>query len=180
MLGMEWIGHLAEALGSIVPRVIHCRTTHRGVMFRFGKVRLINPGITWYIPMWSDPVIWPIARQTLNLPAQVFTSDGKSMMASTAVIYEVSDIHRALVMTYDLEETIRDVAQGAVKRVLLDKSTDQLLKEQDKTDQEITDAIKSELLQFGILVTKAFITDFSSVRVLRLIQNTPSNREIYA
>lgn len=170
MTGFEWIGYTAEWLGSFFPRILHVKCTHEGVMFSGSKSKVLKPGIHFYFPIYSEPMLYPIKRQTLNLPGQVVTlNDSKEVLADVVVVYEIYDIQKALVDTYDLEDTIRDIAQGSVKRVLSDKSLEDIKDNQHKIDITLSRKIRSNLHPFGIKVIKAFITDFGKTRIIKLV-----------
>ena len=170
MTGFEWIGHIVEWLGSFIPRILHVKCTHEGVMFSGSKSKVIKPGMHIYFPFYSEPMLYPVKRQTINLPGQVIIlKDGKEVLANVAVVYEVCDIHKALVETYDLEDTVRDVSQGSVKRVLSEKTIEDVQNHQHKIDIILSRKVRSILHPFGIKVIKAFITDFGRTRILRLV-----------
>jgi regulator of protease activity HflC (stomatin/prohibitin superfamily) len=172
MAALDWIGHIVEWIGSFIPRILHVKATHRGVMFTRHKTREIGPGLHVYLPFWSTPETYPVTRQTVNLPAQVLTTkDSVSVVIDVAVVYEVSDIHKALVDTYNLEDTIRDTAQGAIKRVVVCESFDELRAKQSSIDRNITRKLRAFLAPYGIAVHKAFVISCSQVRVIRLIQD---------
>jgi len=182
MLGLEWIGHLVETIGAIIPRFIHCKTTHKGVMFRFGEASIINPGIRIYIPLWSEPILYPIKRQTLNLPPQFFTTKNgeearQTILVSIVVIYEVNDILKALIDTYEVEATIRDVAQGVVKKVIVNRCFGDLLANQTEIDEQIKEKVQEDLSKYGCKVLDAFITDFAKTRVYRMVGDIPEELE---
>lgn len=170
MTGFEWIGYTAEWFGSFFPRILHVKCTHGCVLFSGSKAKVLNPGMHVYFPVYSEPVLYPIKRQTVNLPGQVITlKDGKEVLADVVVVYEIYDICKALVDTYDLEDTIRDVAQGSVKRVLSDKTLEEIRDNQHEIDITLSRRIRSNLHPFGIKVIKGFITDFGKTRILRLV-----------
>ena len=75
------------------------------------------------------------------LPQVLTTRDNKEILVSVIVTYEIDDIHKALVDTYDFydfEDTIRETSQGAVKNVIIAKSYDEIKAEQDDPDIELT------------------------------------------
>jgi regulator of protease activity HflC (stomatin/prohibitin superfamily) len=169
---LDWIGHIFEWIGSFIPRILHIKSTHRGVMFTRDKVKEIGPGLHVYLPFWANPDTYPVKRQTINLPAQVLTTaDKKSVVIDVAVIYEVDDILKALVDTFNLEDTIRDTAQGAVKRVVIGETFDDLQRKQTIVDKLLTKKVRAFLRPYGIKVIKAFVISYSQVRVFRLIQD---------
>lgn len=170
-----WIGQLVEWISSFIPHYIHVHATHRGVMFTRARTRVLEPGIHWYLPFCSDPALYPVRRQTMQLSAQVLTTrDQREVMTSVVVTYEVEDIHRALVDTFDFEDTITESAQGAVKRTIVAKSYEELLEDQRAIDRELARRIRSALRPYGVRVLGAVIKDFGRARVIRLVGEAPN------
>ena len=124
--------------------------------------------LTW--PMWTEVMMYPIVRQTINLPPQTLvTKDGKTIVISSIIIYEISNIELILVQTYDPETVIRDVAMGAIKMVVINKSSGEILSETRKIDQELTVAVRKILAdRFGVKVIRTMMTDICPSRSFRL------------
>ena len=167
---LGWIGQLVEWIASFIPHYIHVKATHEGVMFTSDKTKVLKAGLPWYLPFWSEPMLYPVKRQTLNLPPQVLTTkDDKEILASVVVTYEIDDIHKALVDTYDFEDTIRETAQGAVKKVLSTKTFDEVKADQHELDIELCRRIRSVIRVYGVKVLEAVITDLGKTRIYRLV-----------
>ena len=167
---LGWIGQFIEWIASFIPHYIHVKATHEGVMFTRNKTKVLKSGLHWYLPFWSEPMLYPIKRQTLNLPPQVFTTmDDKEILASVVVTYEIRDIHKALVDTFDFEDTIRETSQGAVKKVLCSKNFDGIKSEHVAIDTELTRRIRAAIGVFGVRVLSAVIVDLGKVRIYRLV-----------
>lgn len=172
MHALDWIGKIIEWIGSFIPRLLHVKLTHKGVMFTRAEAKTIEPGMHVYIPFWSSPEVYPVRRQTLNPPSQVLTTlDMKSILIDVAVVYDINDIYKALVETFDLETTIRDVTQGAVKDSVNEFTFKEINDGHKLLDKNLTEKISAALEPYGINVVKAFITDFSIVRVLKLVNS---------
>ena len=172
----SWIGQIVEWIGSFIPHHVHVKATHMGVMFTGAKARTIEPGIHWYLPFMSEPLIWPVKRQTLNLPYQVLTTkDEREIFTSVIVTYEVEDIYKALVESFDFEDTIIETAEGAVKKVIARKEYAELLENQRNVDIELSRRIRSDIKPYGVKVISAVIKDFSKIRVYRVVGNDHTN-----
>lgn len=172
MGALDWIGSIIEWLGMFIPRIIHIKATEEGVMYTRSKYKKIHSGIHIYLPLWSDYYTYPVKRNTLDLPSQILlTADKQSLYIEVAVVYSIQDIVKALVDTFDLEDTIRDVAQGCVKNIISKSTLTTLQDEQEQIDKRLTKELKKELESYGIYVRKGFITNISNVKVFRLIQN---------
>ena len=172
MAALDWIGAIIEWFGKFIPRILHIKATEEGVLYKRSTQKRLKPGIHIYLPLWSDYYTYPVKRNTLDLPAQILlTKDKKSIYIEVAVVYSINDIVKALVETFDLEDTIRDIAQGCVKNIIVSYTLDQLQLQQSKIDVALTKEIREELDSYGIDVKKGFITNISPVKVLRIIQN---------
>lgn len=167
---LGWIGQLVEWIASFIPHYIHVKATHEGVMFTRSTSRVLKPGLHWYLPFWSEPVLYPVKRQTLNLPPQVLTTkDNYEILTSVVVTYEIEDIHKALVDTYDFEDTIRETSQGAVKKVISSKSFEFIKQKQHEIDIELCRRIRSVIRAYGVKVIEAVITDLAKTKIYRLV-----------
>jgi regulator of protease activity HflC (stomatin/prohibitin superfamily) len=174
MTGFGWLDDLVRGLLQLVPRPLLVKATHAGVMFTRSRARRIGPGLHWYWPVWSEALTYPVKRQSLNLPPQtLLLKDGETVVVSVAVVYDIDDVYRALVETYELLDTIRDVAQAAVKQVLLGKTLAALRDEQQGLDTELTRRARSLLHPYGIRVIRAYVTDLAKTRVYRVFGATP-------
>lgn len=171
MDAFSWLGQGVEWLASFVPHYIHVKSTHRGVMFTRARSRVIEPGIHWYLPFWSEPVLYPVKRQTLNLPSQcINTMDGKTVLISVVVTYEIEDIHKALVDTFDFEDTVREISQGIVSRCVSSRDLEKLMgKSMRSLSRTIQARVGTALKSYGVRVLSAFVTDIGFVRILRLV-----------
>jgi len=165
-----WISSIIHNIGLVLPRLLHVQFNLGCVLFKRGGTKVLKPGMHIYWPIWSEPIRYPIKRQTLNLPPQVLTTgDGKTVTVSVTVVYEVSDIEKALVETFDLEETVTDVAQLGVKTVVLSHDYDDLKGNQEEIDKSLKKSIRSALHPHGAKVIEAFMSDFAPCFVFRNI-----------
>ncbi len=174
MGAFDWLSHLVESIAKLIPRIKHVLLGWEAVCYRRGQAHKIGPGIHWYWPVWSSIAEYPVKRQTLNLsPQSLMTRDGETVIAAATVVYEINDILKAMVDTYDLNDTVADMAQLGVKRIIMSMSFDEI--RADKTvDKQLTFAIRSALYPFGIRVIRSFLFDFCSAAVLR---NITDNRK---
>lgn len=167
-----WIGQLMEWLGKLIPRLRIVRQTHAGVKFVCGKsVVELQPGIHFYWPITTEVEVIPVARQTHNLVTQVLmTKDGKSVVVGAVVIYKISNIVDALSNNWDIADTIGDVTQMAVVKIVNGWTLDDLRTELNgKVENELSIEVRKRLKHFGVEVDRCGISDFSVCRVHRLI-----------
>lgn len=165
---------LAGAAYLLLPRPLHVKDTHMGVIFTKGRHKVLSPGWYLYWQVWSEPRVYPVKRTTLDLPTQTLvTKDGHTVLVSAVVIYYVENIEMALVETYDFESDITNASRGAVKEVITDADLQSLMAQKD-IDVRLTRNVRSDLRAFGVRVERVFLSDFSPCRVYRLVGDSPT------
>lgn len=172
MGAFDWIGELVDWLVSLIPHLEICRANHAGVKFVKGKKPvIIKPGLFLYWPVVTEIELLPTARQTMNLESQTLTTkDDKIVTISAVVIYHIDDVVKAIVDTWDIEDTISDVALKANVEAITGRTFAQARKElTGKVEKDITQMCRRELKPFGIKVVKATLTDFAETDVIRLV-----------
>lgn len=166
-----WVSNLIHSFGMLFPRLLHVQMNLGCVLFKRSQVVVLKPGLHLYWPIWSHPELYPIKRQTLNLRPQLLTThDGRTITVSATVIYEICDIRKALVETYDLEETVADIAQRGIKQVVLGMEFEAIKDEQESLDEQLNVAVRRDLLTHGVAVREAFLSDVAPCFALRNIQ----------
>lgn len=168
------LGQLLQWFASWIPRLQVMPATHRGIRFRRGKiVRVIEPGLYIYLPITTEVESLPVKRQTVNLPTQTLkTKDGTSVAVNVVVVYEITDIERALVDTWDIEQTISDVALVADVEIVTNNTLEWLTTNiAGEVEKALTRRTRSELHPYGVRVIKAFLSDLCDAHVLRLLSN---------
>lgn len=172
-----WILELIEAFGSLFPRLHHVRKTHQAVKFKSGKAVPLGPGLHWYWPIVSEVEELVVVRQTLNLATQaVSAACGRTLALSGVVVYEISDIEKALCKSHDIEETASDVALCCVVEALQTVTYNELQKLLASGDltELLTKRARSRLRPFGVRVLSCSLTDFSPCLTLRLFSDGSS------
>lgn len=170
MPALDWIGYIAEWIGNFIPRIIHVKKNYEGVIFTRKNASKIGPGIHIYLPLWSSVDLYPIKRQTLNLPSQILTTKDKiSVIVDVAIIYSICDIYRAIVNTYELQDTIRDICQESIKFRIMECTFDEVIESQEAIDEALITDISENVFSYGIRIENAFITDVAKAKVLKLI-----------
>ncbi len=167
-----WIGYLMDWLGRWIPRLLIIRQTHAGVKFVGGsRVIELKSGIHFYWPLVTDVEVMPVARQTHNLTTQVLmTADKQTVAIGAVVIYKISNIVDALSNNYDISDTIGDVTQMAVMKVVSTRLLAELQGElSGKVENDLSIEVRKRLKHFGVEVERCGISDFSVCRVHRVI-----------
>lgn len=174
---MGWLSDFIQTFISFFPHLLQVRATHGAVKFVHGKkVVELKPGLHWYWPIVTEILEIPTARTTYNFDTQVIlTSDGKPLAVSAVLVYRVSDVVAALSQSHDVDDTIGDVGNSAITRVLSGKSLEDLMAEQRKgtLQGELTGMCSEGLEPFGIDVESASLTDFSTCMVIKTLGGSP-------
>lgn len=163
----DWLGEIVRAIFNIIPRFMIVKTTHAGVAWiRGSKIKEIKPGFRFWWPLWTDYMLYPTVRQTMNLPQQTLTTkDGIEVQVNIIVVYRISDIVDALTKQYDLEETIRDLCLASSKEIIMGSTYDEILSTYTFVDQKLTNEALENLDEFGVDVWRVRITDFARTKV---------------
>tara|TARA_R110002167_G_scaffold89203_1_gene240628 strand:- start:5685 stop:6245 length:561 start_codon:yes stop_codon:yes gene_type:complete len=171
------IGEVIRAILKVIPRLVLVRSTHAGVKFRFGSRVLkidstngiLKTGlhVTW--PLVTEYELIPVVRQAIELPAQYLTTkDGTTIAVSGTLVFEVSDIIKALTETSDFEDDLATIAAAHIKKSLMNFSFQQIQEGSDEVDKKLTREMRSALRFAGVKVLEVCLSDFSKTRVISL------------
>lgn len=169
---LSWIGDLVRLFISFIPHLDLMKANHGGVKFkRGGKVKEIRPGLFWYWPIVTEVQEIPTRRQTMRLEVQTLTTtDNKPASVNCVVVYEINNVLKALVETWDIEDTISDVAQFSVTKAISTRQFSVINRDLTTIIQdEIKERCKKDLRQFGVLVKDAFLSDFAHTVTYRIM-----------
>ncbi len=154
-VGGALIALVAIWIGSSVYRV---DAQERAVILRFGKFEQITgPGYNWHLP-------WPIERKIIvNVSRQYSVTDDASMLTSdtnlvevkSAVQYTQPDPLKLLFKVRDVEETLNQVSESAMREAVGQASLDKAL----AFDPSITDRAR-------VLLQRTLDTYDMGVRIL--------------
>lgn len=168
----ELLSQWLEALTSFIPRIGIMKANHKGIKYKHGhNVIAINPGIYWYWPLVTEIEDLAVKRQTVKVPTQtIYAECGISISAGCVVVFEISDIIKALYETWDIDETIADEAEALLAQVISKiVSIDTDIKSLNK---ELTTEMRKRLASYGVSVKRANIRDFAPSKVYRIIGGT--------
>ncbi len=166
---LELLAQWLEAFTSVIPRLGIMPANHKGVKYQHGKTVIeIEPGLYWYWPLVTSVESLAVKRQTVNVPTQtIYAACGISISAGCVVVFEISDIVKALFETWEIDETITDEAESLLAQVVSKiESIDTDIKELNK---ELTIEMRKRLSPYGVSVKRANIRDFAPSRVFRII-----------
>lgn len=166
-----WLGEIFAWFGNLIPRWVIVTKTHEGVAFVRGKhVEAVRPGMFFYWPFWTEVMLYPTVRQSVNLPSQTLTTkDECAITVGAVIIYKVSDIEIALAEQWDLSETITDLSMAAVRNVICSSTFDELQENWSDVDENLKKELHNTLKDYGIGILDARLTDFAKTKVVTLI-----------
>lgn len=179
MEALQWFGDVMQAILKIIPRILIVRSTHSGVKFVRGeKIVPLKPGIHIYWPVVTEVEIIPVARQTYNLSNQsLLTKDLKEVSVSPVIIYSINDIVRALARSWDVNDTINDITQLVVVEVVTTHDIKEILdglQIDGVIEAKLTQITRKRLKRYGVRVHKCALSDFTTSKVVKLINDTYS------
>jgi regulator of protease activity HflC (stomatin/prohibitin superfamily) len=164
----QWLSDLARWFGRLFPRWRVVTEAQGGVAFVRGRARLIEPGIFWWWPAWTEVHVQEVVRQTLNLPPQSLLSrDGKDIAVSGIVVYEIVDPLTAFVKVHDLDDAIQDMSLASIKAVLWGRSVDEIDRQAADLDDALCKECREKLKDWGVNVHNVFLSDVSNAFVVR-------------
>jgi membrane protease subunit HflK len=160
-LGAVLIAFLAVWVGSGVYRV---DAQERGVILRFGKyVETTGPGYNWHLP-------WPIERKIIvNVSRQYSVTDDASMLTAdtnlvevkSAVQYTQPDPLKLLFKVRDVEDTLTQVSESAMREAVGQASLDKALAFDPSITEKARDLLQRTLNNYdmGIHILSVNLTD---------------------
>lgn len=165
----SWFGDLIEWLSRFIPRLVIVRSTHLGIKYVRGKnLVCVKPGLCFYWPLVTEMETIPAVRQTLNLPVQrLVTNDGKRVICSGVVVYNIFDIILAVGRSWDNDDTVRDISMGVIAGVITDRNYD-MLQHMDVVQNILTADAQRDLRRYGVRVQRCMLTDFCPANVIAL------------
>jgi regulator of protease activity HflC (stomatin/prohibitin superfamily) len=168
-IGLDWINDVAEWFGALIPDWDLLQVNESGVKYLpGGRVKVIKPGIYWYWPVTTKVETIDIKRQTLTFGQRLTTKDEVTVQCNTVIVFTINDVEKALVDTYDFEDTIGEAAQKLTVKPIMSRTFEQILTDMaDSNDMrnEVTRAARSLLSDYGVEVLDGYVCDFTETKV---------------
>lgn len=169
---MEILAQILEFLKESYERIIPwfvLRDFEHGVVLRLGKFhRVLDPGLSWKVPLIDEVFEVRKSVTTLNVKPQTLTTlDGKDIVISAVVKYNVSDPRVFLVEVEDAVDAIGDITQGKIKDLVCAKTWDDI---KAMKDEELKKLVKDEARRWGVKIHYVTITDLAKIRTIRLMR----------
>lgn len=167
-----WLGQLFEWFGQFIPRWTIIRTTHGGIKWVRGqRVVELTPGWHMYWPLTTDFIMYPTARQATDLPTQTMeTSDGITIVVGVMLAYEVVSLTKLVAQTYDPDQTIHDIAAGAIHDVCAKRAWKVLKTE--NVEHLLRREVAKRLRPYGVRIIATTFTTLAKARVLKVLQRS--------
>jgi len=173
MAFLDWLNDIIQALLQFFPRLAIVRATHGGIKWKWGyKVVEMKPGWRWYWPFTTEIEIVVVARQTLDLPPQaLMTKDMKQVAVGGVVVYRISDVVQAIgERNWDVEGTLSAIAQAAIVEVVTKWTLSDLLEHvSGEVEEELTEACRKQLRQFGVFVARTALNSCSQTTSINIL-----------
>lgn len=186
-----WLGNIAEWIGQWIPKWDLIEPTHQGVLvisyWRHEgpahwwwrgwvadvRIKVLQPGTHFYWPIRSKLHNYPVARQARDLREQTFatTDDMPLTIGAAGVIsFEIADVIKATMSSWNTDETVVDVAMTAVHSVCCRRTWKELkaLESSGELDKQLKAEAQKALNPIGVKVLKLNLTDLAPTLNVKL------------
>lgn len=169
-IGLDWINDVAAWVGDLIPQWELLPPTQGGVKFKPGsKIEVLKPGhIYWWWPVTTKIDTIDIKRQTLTFGQRLTTKDEVTVQCNTVIVFTINDVLKALVETFDFEDTVGEVAQKLTVKPIMSRTFEQILTDMADSNEmrnEVTRAARSLLSDYGVEVLDGYVCDFTETKV---------------
>jgi regulator of protease activity HflC (stomatin/prohibitin superfamily) len=173
---LQWLNDLVYFFAKFFPHILIVRSTHGGVRFRRGNPILIEGGkVIVYWPIVTQVVILPLRRQTNELALQILTThDGRTVAVGGIVIYQVSDVFKAVVNAWNIYRVVDDTAQMILANLIPNHVYEDIQKDLDEFNGIFEREITPKLAEYGIEVEEAGLMNFAECFAFRNIGDVGS------
>lgn len=154
------ISALAMLAGAILSMIRVVSAYEGGVILRLGKVhKVAQPGINFLLPFGIDQLLMTqTCLQTLEItPQDVITQDNVSVHVEAIANYRVTNPLKAIIEVDDIDETIEQYAQTALRRVIGSHKLDDLISKQDMLNEALKESISAEVDNWGVDIERVEI-----------------------
>jgi len=172
---MDFMKHLIKAT-KIFPRFAALFPNEGGVFLRMGKYKkTLGPGLYFCFPIIDEIQKLDVTPQVINLPNQsVTTKDSKTLAISGAVEYSICDPRKALLEVQNFDASLQNLSMGIIGDYIKQRSYQDCIK-LNGLEGKVIGGIRDRASDWGLKVTRFWITDLAQHRVYRLMtQDTPT------
>ncbi len=172
-----WFSDAARGLLSIFPQRRIVKAGHGAIRYGpGGGIEVLAPG--WYV-IW--PIIqhfedFPIMRQTTDVPKQpLVTKDGRTVTAGGVIRYSVSDVELFCVENFNTFDDIDDVAQIAIRDVVISHDFEILQTERKLIDLELRRTAQRRLKSYGVKVHDLNLKGLAPAQLVHIVSDGQSS-----
>jgi len=169
---MSWIIDLLKWLTCWLPHPVMIRPDQKGLRITGPRVKVLNAGIYWYVPLFQALPVTTVTPQPIDLRGQsVHTKCGVDMIMSACILYRIADVRKAVLEVLDYDTALPAIALGVVTRFVSRKQKEEL-HDIDALSKEVLQGTREEAAGWGLKIMKVMITDIGTSRNLRVIGDT--------
>jgi regulator of protease activity HflC (stomatin/prohibitin superfamily) len=142
----------------------------RGVRFWLGRdVALLEPGLHWFLPFFGSIHTVAVVQDYIRLGNQNLTTrDGKPLLVSCNIRYEVTDARAAFVGVQEFPVSLGDAARQHLSSAIREYDYADLLSKQSDLERDTKSAINKVSTKWGVRVTNVGLADFILTRSFSL------------
>lgn len=131
----------------------------------------------WYID-------WPIIHQftKVNVAIQgvrfavqsITTRDGVDISVRGAVLYRITDAHKAIFETDDFDQALEAIAGGVIGSFIANKTYDEI-RDHKEIKAEIMKGLRGEATGWGIRLLRVYLPDICRSSSIRVLADQPTS-----
>lgn len=157
---LGWLGDFIQWVFAWVPRYRIVKANERGVHYFLGREPVEwTPGAHWFIPNLSEVVKWHNNRMVLYIePLALEDADGVPVEVGMVITYHITDVLQFEVANYDADESMHEVAQGALQEIVTSTPWAKMrgrTEEGSRLGKRLATLMGRELSRFGVEVESA-------------------------
>lgn len=165
-----WVGDFVQWLLTLVPRRIVVPWDEAVVLWRRGHAPINRAaGVIWYLPF--NTRLERVARTStyLRITCDVL-HEGANYFVSANVQYSIEDAAAYLGKNQDSDDSIDDIAQGAIfSELVMAESLVDSITAWSEDSSELVQTVQERVRHFGVAVEQVKIMDLSQPQSLRHI-----------
>jgi regulator of protease activity HflC (stomatin/prohibitin superfamily) len=162
--------HFADLLAPVISFIIwifpikiyHLHDGEAGIILTFGKVRRKNaergPGLTICTSFEDMQSIQALGGYCDLTEQTVTTANKKVMIFNGAIIYQITSVQLAILMTEDVEELIEGVCMDSIREYARTQTMDDL-QGSEKLTKGLKTKVNGILKKHGVRISNFMVTD---------------------
>jgi regulator of protease activity HflC (stomatin/prohibitin superfamily) len=159
---LNWFQALVDFLTRFWPfEIVH--SYERGVRFWLGtpSKEPSSPGLKVFVPWFGSVATVEVMPDILKLFNQnVTTKDGKSLMISANIRYEITDAVAAHCNVQDYKDNLADEARTHIATQVRELNYEELLHDQTAFEKSCKKAISPVVKEWGVKIIRVGLADF--------------------